>query len=175
MRGVAALAVLVFHRRELLPTDLLGHGYLGVDFFFILSGFVIGYAYEKRLLEGRRPFLRFAATRFIRLMPLLALGVAVGLVVAIINALEAHWRGGVVRAIASVPLAIIPLPSPILRLPWLLDGPSWSLFFELAANFAFALAVPWLSRWRLPFALAVAAIPLIAITFYANSINFGRA
>ena len=52
LRGVAALLVVVFHLCEAHATShfdqLLNHGYLAVDFFFALSGFVIGYAYDDR-------------------------------------------------------------------------------------------------------------------------------
>ena len=52
MRGVAALLVVWYHIFEgfcTSPTDQhFNHGYLAVDFFFILSGFVVGYAYDDR-------------------------------------------------------------------------------------------------------------------------------
>ena len=48
LRGVAALTVVCFHLFEAYATSHLdqkiNHGYLAVDFFFILSGFVVGYA-----------------------------------------------------------------------------------------------------------------------------------
>ena len=52
LRGVAALLVVLFHCFETyipqLGTQVINHGYLAVDFFFVLSGFVIGYAYDDR-------------------------------------------------------------------------------------------------------------------------------
>ena len=52
LRGIAALTVVWFHIFEAFATSHLdqriNHGYLAVDFFFILSGFVIGYAYDDR-------------------------------------------------------------------------------------------------------------------------------
>ena len=52
LRGVAALTVVCFHLFEAYATSHLdqqiNHGYLAVDFFFILSGFVVGYAYDDR-------------------------------------------------------------------------------------------------------------------------------
>ena len=49
LRGVAALMVIIFHCLEtyipMFGTQIVNHGYLAVDFFFVLSGFVIGYAY----------------------------------------------------------------------------------------------------------------------------------
>jgi peptidoglycan/LPS O-acetylase OafA/YrhL len=50
LRGVAALAVVTFHFMEIVFSDysknFIGHGFLAVDFFFCLSGFVIAYAYD---------------------------------------------------------------------------------------------------------------------------------
>ena len=51
LRGVASLLVIIFHLGETycVPGEQqwLNHGYLAVDFFFVLSGFVIGYAYDE--------------------------------------------------------------------------------------------------------------------------------
>lgn len=52
LRGVAAMLVVAYHLLETYTANpmeqLLNHGYLAVDFFFVLSGFVIGYAYDDR-------------------------------------------------------------------------------------------------------------------------------
>ncbi|MBQ9554903.1 MAG: acyltransferase [Muribaculaceae bacterium] len=52
LRGVAALLVVVYHVFECFDWTPVPHGYLAVDFFFVLSGFVIGYAYDSRWNEG---------------------------------------------------------------------------------------------------------------------------
>lgn len=79
LRGVAALLVVVFHLCEAHATShfdqLLNHGYLAVDFFFALSGFVIGYAYDDRW--GRMTVGGFFKRRLIRLQPMVVLGMAV--------------------------------------------------------------------------------------------------
>ena len=53
LRGIAALAIVAFHFMEWVFPDFsknfIGHGFLAVDFFFCLSGFVIGYAYDDRI------------------------------------------------------------------------------------------------------------------------------
>lgn len=48
LRGVAALLVIFYHVFECFDWSPAPHGYLAVDFFFVLSGFVIGYAYDDR-------------------------------------------------------------------------------------------------------------------------------
>jgi peptidoglycan/LPS O-acetylase OafA/YrhL len=81
LRGVAALAVVIFHFMEWVFTDysknFIGHGFLAVDFFFCLSGFVIGYAYDDRIQKmGIKEFFK---SRLIRLHPLVVLGSVLGL------------------------------------------------------------------------------------------------
>ena len=81
LRGVAALAIVLFHFMEWVYTDpsgnFIAHGFLAVDFFFCLSGFVIGYAYDDRIRQlGLASFFRL---RLIRLHPLVILGSVIGL------------------------------------------------------------------------------------------------
>src|SRR6476619_705398 len=82
LRGVAALTVVIFHFMEWVFSDysknFIGHGFLAVDFFFCLSGFVIGYAYDNRIRKmGVGEFFK---SRLIRLHPLVVLGSVLGLV-----------------------------------------------------------------------------------------------
>ena len=73
LRGVAAFAVIWYHFFEgfaTSPTDQwMNHGYLAVDFFYVLSGFVIGYAYDDRWRDGGMTAGRFMLRRVIRLQP----------------------------------------------------------------------------------------------------------
>ena len=82
LRGVAALTVVCFHLFEAYATSHLdqkiNHGYLAVDFFFILSGFVVGYAYDDRWKTMR--ITDFLKRRFIRLHPMVVLGAVIGAV-----------------------------------------------------------------------------------------------
>src|ERR1700759_926130 len=81
LRGIAALAIVMFHFMEWVYTDysknFIGHGFLAVDFFFCLSGFVIGYAYDDRILQ--MGILNFFKSRLIRLHPLVIFGSILGL------------------------------------------------------------------------------------------------
>ena len=76
LRGVAALIVIVYHVFELLPGTPVPHGYLAVDFFFILSGFVIGYAYDGRW--DKMTTGGFFKRRLIRLHPMVVMGAVIG-------------------------------------------------------------------------------------------------
>src|SRR5436305_10736602 len=81
LRGVAALAVVTFHFMEIAYSDysqnFIGHGFVAVDFFFCLSGFVIAYAYDDRIKN--MGMLEFFKSRLIRLHPLVILGSVLGL------------------------------------------------------------------------------------------------
>ena len=84
LRGVAALLVVWYHIFEGFQfagnkpvIDFINHGYLAVDFFFILSGFVVGYAYDNRW--GKTLTLGgFFRRRLIRLQPMVIMGAVFG-------------------------------------------------------------------------------------------------
>ena len=90
LRGVAALMVIWYHIFEGYAfaggsiIETFNHGYLAVDFFFILSGFVIGYAYDDRW--GKMKTKDFIKRRVIRLHPMVVMG-------AIIGAVMFYWQG----------------------------------------------------------------------------------
>src|SRR5215217_2353622 len=87
LRGLAAIAVVIFHFMEWAYSDFtknfIAHGFLAVDFFFCLSGFVIGYAYDDRI--GKMGVMEFLKSRFIRLHPLIVLGSVLGLLAFILD------------------------------------------------------------------------------------------
>ena len=80
LRGVAALIVVAFHLFETYSPgpmyQILNHGYLAVDFFFVLSGFVIGYAYDDRW--SQMTVWSFFKRRLIRLQPMVIMGCVIG-------------------------------------------------------------------------------------------------
>jgi peptidoglycan/LPS O-acetylase OafA/YrhL len=158
LRGVAALAVMIYHQEH---TTVIGHGYLAVDFFFILSGFVIAKAYERKLLSDMS-FRRFALIRIARLYPLL---IAATLVAAAYMTMSSIRRGDDLGWLALLPTALLALPDPTGALapdPFPLLPVVWSLFFELLANFLYASCPRWLSTQRL---LAVIALNGLLLMF----------
>src|SRR6202789_4607240 len=82
LRGVAAVVVVAFHIFEAHATSpvnqIINHGYLAVDFFFVLSGFVVGYAYDDRW--GKMSVGNFFKRRLVRLQPMVVMGMIVGAV-----------------------------------------------------------------------------------------------
>ena len=166
LRGVAALTVVCFHLFEAYATSHLdqkiNHGYLAVDFFFILSGFVVGYAYDdrwKKMTVGD-----FFKRRLIRLQPMVVIG-------ALIGAVMFYFQGCPVWDVSkiSVTMLLVATLMNALLIPatpgseirgvgemYPLNGPSWSLFFEYIGNILYALFLR-----RLP-TRALAALVLLA-------------
>ena len=106
LRGVAALLVAAFHTTTAFQIDLIAHGYLAVDFFFMLSGLVVAHAYEDQLLNGMS-FRRFAVARVVRLYPMIALGVLMGTVAAALT-----WRVPMTMVAGAGAAAALMLPVP---------------------------------------------------------------
>lgn len=151
LRGVAALMVIWYHVFEAFATSPVdqrfNHGYLAVDFFFILSGFVIGYAYDDRW--GRMSVKDFFKRRLIRLHPMIVIGTVLGVITFLIQGSE-QWNGTKV-SLSMVMLAMLLHMFLIPAAPgsgaevrgngemYPLNGPAWSLFFEYIGNILYAL------------------------------------
>lgn len=172
LRGVAALTVVAFHILETHSTShldqIINHGYLAVDFFFLLSGFVIGYAYDDRW--NKLTIGGFFKRRLARLQPMVVIGMVVGAVCFYFQDCV-YWP-----AIHSVPLwelllvmligaTLIPLPISMDIRGWQemhpLNGPGWSLFFEYIANILYALFIRKFSKTALTILVIIAAIVLV--------------
>lgn len=146
LRGVAAVLVVLYHvplvLRPWLPNF---NGWLAVDFFFCLSGFVIVFSYEDKLLSGMS-LGRFLVVRLIRLYPLYFFGLLLGTVSSIISARAGILLGVSIREILLVSLTgFLLVPNIAIHWPipycFPLDVPAWSLFLEILANVAFAVWV----------------------------------
>lgn len=165
LRGVAALIVLYYHCFECfgyeiaegsgIYTQICDHGYLAVDFFFLLSGFVIGYAYDDRWKDtlnrdGRGMGVgRFFKRRLIRLHPMVIAGAVIGLTCYLVDGGTDWWGNlatpgnlALVFFMTLVMLPVYPGMGADVRgngemFP--LNGPQWSLFFEYIGNIFYAL------------------------------------
>lgn len=161
LRGVAALMVVAFHIFEAHATShldqVINHGYLAVDFFFLLSGFVIGYAYDDRW--NTMTIGNFCKRRLIRLQPMVIMGMIIGALLFYFQDSSALWP-----IIDEVPLwkmllvmvigfTLIPVPPSLDIRGWVemhpLNGPGWSLFYEYIANIMYALFVRKFSKTAL--------------------------
>ena len=175
LRGVAALLVVWYHVFEGFqfasgaPTiTVINHGYLAVDFFFILSGFVIGYAYDDRM--GRQLTIgAFFKRRIVRLHPMVVMGAAIG-AVAFFAQGAVQWDG-THTALSAVMLALLCAMFFIPAVPgcpyevrgngemFPLNGPAWSLFFEYIGNILYALVLH-----RLPTKVLAAVTAVLGAT-----------
>lgn len=170
LRGVAALVVVCFHIFEAYATSHLdqriNHGYLAVDFFFILSGFVIGYAYDDRW--KRMTIKEFIKRRLIRLHPMVVMG-------AVIGAVMFYTQGCSVWDVTKVSIGILLLSMLLnaLLIPmttgfeirgvgemYPLNGPSWSLLFEYIGNLLYVFFIRKLSTAALSVLVLLAAFGL---------------
>ncbi len=159
LRGVAALIVVTRHAGDVVPGDLCPESFLAVDLFFLLSGFVVALAYEQRLLAGRSLW-SFMRTRLIRLYPLYALGLGLGLAArpASGGAVDIAF---LVQAV-GIGLLMLPAVPPLPMGSSTLDGPTWTLAPELLVNFIYAALVRRLSRVVLWGIVALGALGLVA-------------
>lgn len=180
LRGVAALLVVWYHIFEGYAfaggtlIESINHGYLAVDFFFILSGFVIGYAYDDRW--GKSLTLKdFFKRRLIRLHPMVVMGAVLGAITFLIQG-SVQWDGTHI-ATSMVMVALLLTMFFIPAIPganyevrgngemFPLNGPSWSLFFEYIGNILYALFIRKLSTKAL---MVLTVLLGIALTWFAT-------
>ncbi len=188
LRGVAALMVVWYHvfegfqfASQSAVIDSINHGYLAVDFFFILSGFVIGYAYDDRW--GKSLTLgEFFRRRLIRLHPMVVMGAAIGALSFLLTGME-RWD----HSHATIALTLLAFVCGALMLPAVpgmprevrgngemfpLNGPCWSLFFEYIGNIVYALLLRRLPT-RVLTAVAAALSACLAWFATTNASGYG--
>ena len=172
LRGVASVIVVAFHIFEAHATgpldQVINHGYLAVDFFFLLSGFVIGYAYDDRW--SYITLKDFFKIRLIRLQPMVILGMVVGALCFYFQD-SAMWPGihlvpvWKMLVVMLIGFTLLPLPVSMDIRGWQemhpLDGPGWSLFFEYIANILYGVVVRKFSKIALSVLVLLAAFALI--------------
>lgn len=176
LRGIAALTVVCFHLFEAFATSHLdqriNHGYLAVDFFFILSGFVVGYAYDDRW--KKMTVAEFLKRRFIRLHPMVVMG-------AVIGAVMFYFQGCSVWDVSTVSISMLLVATLLnaLLIPatpgseirglgemYPLNGPSWSLFFEYIGNILYAFVIRKLPTRALSVLVLLAGCGLAAFAIW---------
>lgn len=186
LRGVAALLVIWYHVFEAFATSPIdqrfNHGYMAVDFFFILSGFVIGYAYDDRW-KTSMTIKDFIKRRLIRLHPMVIMGAVLGAITFYIQGCE-KWDGTQV-SISMLMLAMLLNLFLIPAIPgsghevrgngemYPLNGPSWSLFFEYIGNLLYALFIRRMSTKALTVLVIFAGIGLASFAI-CNFSGYGH-
>lgn len=168
LRGVAAVMVVIFHLFETYSKgpayQIINHGYLAVDFFFVLSGFVVGYAYDDRW--NRMSLRDFFKRRLVRLHPMVLMGTTIG------ACLYFFAQGAIFPQIGHIPgwQLLIAFIMGWLMIPCGLgldirgwgeinsfNGPNWSLTYEYIANICYALFLRFLPKTVLVVLLVLSA------------------
>ena len=185
LRGVASVMVVAFHLLEAHSggshlEQLINHGYLAVDFFFMLSGFVIGYAYDDRW--NRMSVGTFFKRRIIRLHPMVIVGSIIGAVFFYFQ--ESPCFPAIQNTSVGTMLLVMLLGCTLLSLPlkwdirgWTemhpLNGPAWSLYYEYIGNILYALFIRRLSNKALAvlvvlLGMALASFAVFNVSGYGN-------
>jgi peptidoglycan/LPS O-acetylase OafA/YrhL len=189
LRGIAALAVITRHapaffasisiyvqppgEKALVPVGPFFESYLSVDFFFALSGFVLAHAYGRRLRAGMSS-LDFMTIRIIRLYPLYLLALGISVVPYLLALIMGAGNTSFSTVAINLVSAILFLPSPASSSLFPLNGPAWSLFFELLANGCLALIARRLGNITL-LSIVVTAGLVLAGGVAAGMFGFGAA
>ena len=168
LRGVAAVLVVLFHLLETYSngqsTQIINHGYLAVDFFFVLSGFVIGYAYDDRW--DKMTTWGFFKRRLVRLQPMVIMGTVVGACFYLFGQgdgfpLIGNVPGWKVLLAFVMGCLMIPCGAGMDIRGWgemnSFNGPNWSLTWEYVANILYALVFRRLPKIGLAILAAAAA------------------
>jgi peptidoglycan/LPS O-acetylase OafA/YrhL len=175
LRGVAAISVMLHHiGQELsransgirLPLGLFSNGYHAVDFFFMLSGFVIAAAYEPKMRDGMT-FRHYAGLRLARLYPILAIGALVALLCLPFQPIAYHPGLALASQLTLIPF----LAGGALLFP--LNIVQWSIFYELAVNALHFFVLRRMSTGALVTTCLFAALGLVTVCWNGGSISGG--
>jgi peptidoglycan/LPS O-acetylase OafA/YrhL len=172
LRGVCACMVVLLHfgtQGSISASPLVQNAFLFVDFFFVLSGFVIGSSYGTRLTDGFS-IRQFMWLRLGRVYPLHVVMLVAFLLFEIFfatvlpgYATRAPFEGSFSPATLLQSLLLVQIFFGPDATPW--NGPSWSIAVEVWTYLIFALLLRHGSRWLVPVCLLVA---LAAPVYLAN-------
>lgn len=182
LRGTAALIVVLFHIQGITvmwdgAKVVLHHAPLAVDFFFALSGFVLGYAYDDRWERMRTG--RFLALRLIRLHPLVILGALLGLASYLLDpfATSAQAVTPLRSVLIAFAMCLFALPTWPLPNRWTdthpLNGPIWTLFQEYIGSLAYAFVLRRLPSIWLAVIAVLSGILLVVTSTMLGSLDQG--
>lgn len=182
LRGVAAILVVAFHLFETYSKgpefQIINHGYLAVDFFFVLSGFVIGYAYDDRW--DKMSTCQFFKRRLVRLHPMVIMGGFIGVLLFYFGAspsfaLVDQTSWWVVLLMFLLNCTMIPASANMDIRGWAetypLNGPCWSLMLEYIANILYAFIFRRLSKIAL--GVLVFSFAFFTVSLTMNMDPFG--
>ena len=160
LRGIAALLVVALHA-NLWSGDfpLMSHSYLAVDFFFVLSGYVMARTYETRLQSDALGTLRFLRLRVKRLWPTMAVGALLGFITY-------PDFFALLAAVFLIPIFVAKNIFPI-------NGVAWSIFFELFANAVHAPLFAKASKRTVAIIMVLALAAMMGFAWTYDRYNLG--
>lgn len=164
LRGVGAFLVVIRHVPSMFGGLKVPESFLAVDLFYLVSGFVVAHAYGERL-KGGGFFTAFVKTRIIRLYPLYALGVGIGVISALVSIFgdpNGWWSWGKLAEALLTGLILFPLSPGIQANGSSLDGPTWTLLPEIIANVIYARFIRFMTT---PVLLAIVAVSGAGVIF----------
>ncbi|MBS0273573.1 MAG: acyltransferase [Proteobacteria bacterium] len=169
-RGVCALLVALHHfpaHGFVYALPLVRNAWLLVDFFFVLSGFVIAYAYGERLSNGAQ-IKSFALRRFLRLWPLHAVILCgfVTLEVVGFTRTGVIFTGGRSLYALCTNLLLVQALGLHRGLTW--NTPSWSISTEFWTYLIFAAACFLLPRMRAAISIGLIALSIAILVFISR-------
>jgi peptidoglycan/LPS O-acetylase OafA/YrhL len=181
VRGIAAIAVVLFHFSESSGEPWLQRAWLAVDVFVCMSGFVIAHSYQQKIADGMS-FTEFVRRRMSRLYPLYLFGLLAGATMFLAaSAFPAGYNAITFAKTFALGLLVLPYlndlatvqgAGKVVGLLFPFNGPSWSMFFELAANAAFfALLFLRVRRWWL--VAGVCALLFLWMAQLGSGVNAG--
>lgn len=176
IRGVAAISVMLYHFSPFLADGkVLPSSYLAVDLFFLLSGFVIAHAYDRKIENGMG-FGTFVAIRLIRLYPLYLAGTLLGFFYLMVKnrLIPAEYMPlSEIGTMLTTGMFFIPLVSDAYHTIFPLNPASWSLFFELIVNIAYVAVFVLLTKRVLAGLITVSLALLVVASIVAGTLDFG--
>jgi len=184
LRGLAAIAVMLYHYTEYNNLHWLTGSWVAVDIFYILSGFVIAHSYGDKIIQGLS-LKTFMYSRVIRLGPLYFIGFGIGILALIYTSVDrTDFDVSTTSLVAagflnlffmpffnniSWPVGSVNVTGPIFPF----NDPAWSLFFELFVNILFFAYIVWGRKIKLTWLVVFATCIFVVGTYFTKIINPG--
>jgi peptidoglycan/LPS O-acetylase OafA/YrhL len=185
LRGIFSLMIVFLHYpKDYIPDwfhslFFIRESYIFVDFFFVLSGFVISYNYN--WIKTKEDIIQYLKKRFFRIYPLMFFSAVIFLAYVIFSKLvigsiypnlfeeinvtwDNHYR-------PFLDAILLTNSTPILGIPWGINNPSWSISAEMISYLIFAI-IMFFFRKKIHHYIFLMMIVFSSIFLFYNNIFF---